>query len=136
MEQWEEFETGAITREMVRVRASLTPKKVITLNKVAIEKLGKPEAVVLLFDKVNLRIGIKPSYHSVANSYPVRYWINKRPSARIYASQFCRYHRIKTDPTLVFMDIKLDADGILILELKRSYEVSRPWLRKPELVEN
>ena len=50
-------------------------------------------------------------------------------SARIYASPFCKFHRIRNDRTLIFADPKPDDTGKLVLDLKQTYEAE---VRRPE----
>jgi len=45
----------------------------------------------------------------------------RRHSARIYANLFCKYHKIRNNGNLAFLNPKQD-DGILVLDLKASYE--------------
>lgn len=58
---WEEFQAGPTQPMSERMHATLSPRNVILLNGNIHERLGSPESVVLLFDKVNSIIGINPA---------------------------------------------------------------------------
>ena len=57
---WEEFQFGPTPSNKVRLHATLVREHVILLNGNIYEKLGSPEAVALLFDKLNSVIGVNP----------------------------------------------------------------------------
>ena len=124
LECWEEFLKGPVKQNASSMRVSLNRKREIRLNMPAMKGLGEPEAVVLLYDRLNSRIGIRASRADVPNAYPLRRNTNGLSSryGRIYASSFCRFHQIRNDKTIFFADARQDNNGVLVLDLKQSYE--------------
>lgn len=87
--RWEEFEGKPTEAKATRLHVTLSQKNVIFLNKNVYARLGEPRAVVLMFDKVNSVIGIKPTDPKKNNSFPVM----RRPSGHhrvIVATPFCQ----------------------------------------------
>jgi hypothetical protein len=68
--QWNEFKGRAVTLERGRLRVSLNKQCQVILNRVAHERMGSPEAVVLLYDEryrvVGLRTGASGPYQRIS----------------------------------------------------------------------
>lgn len=116
--QWEEFPVGAGTSGGDReLHVTLNRRGEIMIGARAFEKLGEPEAAVLLFDKRNETIGIAPVEPDAVNAYPL---IEKRNCRHrlIRANLFCRHHKIFVPRTAAFGRVEIDDEGILILNLR------------------
>ena len=95
VQQWEEFLVGPGGAGS-ELHVTLSRKGEILVGANAFEKMGSPEAAVLLFDRVNSLIGLRPAHPKTPNSYPLKAKTNCRHRiAR--ASRFCRHHRIRVD---------------------------------------
>lgn len=90
----------------------------------AFEKLGKPDAAVLLFDKVNSKIGLLPTNRHASNGYPFKIKANVR-YRMVCANRFCRHHGIKVDRAIAFCNAEIDGDGILVLDLRSTRGVGK-----------
>lgn len=121
--QWEEFPVGPDT-DADQMHVTLSKKGEILVGAVAFEKLGKPDMAVLLFDKVNSRIGLMPSNRHAANAYQLKANANVR-HRMVRASRFCRHHGIKVDRTVAFCNAEIDGDGILVLDLRSTRGVGK-----------
>jgi len=122
--RWEEFEGKPTEPKGERLHVTLNQKNVIFLNRNVHSRLGEPRAVVLMFDKVNSVIGIRPTEPGKKNAFPVK----KRPGGNhrvIVATPFCVHYRIKVDRTTAFIDADVDNEGILRLDLKAVVEIGR-----------
>src|SRR5438445_6915816 len=89
LDEWEEFEAGPNPPREERLHVSLNFKGQILLNKNAMEALGMPEAVILMFEKRNSKIGIRPAAAQLRNAFSVK----RRPMSRsrmIHASRSWR----------------------------------------------
>lgn len=64
IKQWEEF-TQKSTGKADTIRVSLNARGNFALNQKAVDMLGVPEAIVLMFDKANQLIGLKASSPTV-----------------------------------------------------------------------
>ncbi len=116
MPNWEPFkETGG--RGVYDKRVSLSSRGTLTLNQPAFDALGEPDKVELFYDRTERLIGLKASSTDVKYAITVRkqgmnksYLVNARP--------FCYYYKIDISQTMRFKDIKMSAEGIMILDLK------------------
>ena len=114
--QWEEFPVGP-GGDADHLHVTLGKKGEIVIGAVAFEKFGKPEAAVLLFDKVNSVIGLLPSHRRAENAYPLIVKTNGRHRV-VRANRFCRHHGIRVERTIAFNKPEIDGEGILVLDLK------------------
>ena len=128
LDQWEQFEAGPNDRSEEKLYVSINRKGQILLNKKAVECLEAPAAVVLFFSKPSQKIGGRDPRHNDKGAVPLK----TRPlshSRMIHASPFCRNYGIRVDGTVSFVDIKLENDGLLILDLNKTTRVSRVTAR-------
>lgn len=123
IQQWEEFPVGpnGLGEQM---HVTLNTKGEIMIGAKAFEKLGRPEAASLLFDKVNSMIGLLPINPSVNNAYP---FIKKTKGRHrvLRANRFCRHHGITVERTVAFNKPEVDKEGILVLDLKGTTGLGR-----------
>ncbi len=100
----------------------------LTFNKFTAKALGNPEAVLLLFEKKESLIGIKPSTMTEKDAFPLK----PKSGAMnfiVHAAPFCRHHNIVIERTERFDHPEIDDEGILRLDLKNTHDVSNR--RKP-----
>jgi hypothetical protein len=121
---WEEFEAGPTEPVDRRMHVTLSPRNVIHLNGNIHDRLGNPDAVVLLFDKLNSIIGINPAPASRPNAFPVKMKGRGR-HRQIRATPFCKHYGIKVDRTTLFLNAEIDDEGVLRLDLKATTELNR-----------
>ncbi len=122
---WDEFKLTADVRETGGAGASINKRGVICLNAHAWKGFGSPEAVVLLFDKLNRVIGLRPCHPRLDNAVPVR---KKYPGGKddrmvIRAIALCHYHELTITTTLRFRNPAINKSGVLELDLRDAYEV-------------
>jgi hypothetical protein len=123
MNHWEEFVYGTtvkITRKGFRV--TLNKAGIFLLNRNTFEMLGKPEGVLLSYDRVNDMIGIKPMVRVFATAFPVK--ITNRGHL-IHASSFCRHFKLRVENTIGWEPDGMDLNGRLCLDLKKAKSVVR-----------
>jgi hypothetical protein len=113
---WEEFPVGPNGFED-RLHVTMDKKGSIMIGAKAYEKLGRPEAAVLLFDKLKNVMGLLPINARAQNAYPFHKKSNGRHTV-VRANRFCRHHGIRVDRTVAFSDPVIDGEGILVLDLK------------------
>lgn len=126
---WEEFQSGPTLPLDKRMNVTLSPKNIFYLNGNICDKLGNPEAVRLLFDKVNSLIGIDPAPASLPNAFPLKSKLGTK-SRQIIATTFCKHYGIKVDNTTAFINTEIDENGVLRLDLKATTIVRRPGARR------
>ena len=121
--QWEEFLIGP-RDPATDLHVTLNRKGEFLIGARTFERLGKPDAAVLLFDKMNDTIGIMPAHSRVANAYPL-----KRRSQNghrlLSAYRFCRHHGISVSRRVVFNDVTIDTEGILELNLRTTTAIGK-----------
>ena len=122
---WEEFEEGPVEANSKRLHVSINRRGNMFLNRHAIDAMGEPQAVVLLYDRRRSIIGLKPASSNRHNAYRLKR--KNRASGRVlYSSNFCRRFAICPDETLGFTAAEINKDGILILDLNEVRAVRRP----------
>jgi len=128
--RWEVFEDGPITAPEDRLHASLSARNDLLLNGNILERLGNPEAVLLMFDRLNEIIGVNPAPPTLPNAFPLK----TRKTGRhriIHATPFCKRFGIRVDATTTFLTPEIDEDGVLRLDLRAIAAVpNRP--RRPK----
>ena len=100
------------------IYTTMNPKGRISISEHTYELLGEPEAVLLLFDRVNSTIGIRPTRSSARNSYRVAPRGRYRGKV-IRAHGFTQEFGIRLNETIRFVAAELDEDGILVLDLRK-----------------
>jgi Holliday junction resolvase-like predicted endonuclease len=114
---WEEFEQGPDQAGDLRV--TLSRKGEIMLGARAMERLGEADWVVLMFDRMNSLIGVRPSNKHAKNAYPTVHKMKGRHRI-VRANKFCRHYGIQFERTRAFVSAKVDEQGVLVLDLKET----------------
>lgn len=123
--EWEKF-TQPRKNNSDKTYAALNREGRIYLNRIAHEKLGRPEFVELFFDRRMSVIGIAASTESKNSAIPVRAKEKRTSLGRvIYASDFCKHFKIRPTGTIAFHDVSIDKEGIMNLNLSQAIEIKR-----------
>jgi hypothetical protein len=126
--QWEVFRGGQTVRGKQQLTISINKNMVLRLNPYAREILGKPDAVLLMFDKKESVIALAPTH---AND-PDRFDLKSKSNGQdwvVHTAPFCRHHNITVEQTERFVKPGLTREGYLTLDLKQTVLVRR---RRPE----
>lgn len=115
--EWQEVPRGDVQPQYAGIYVTMNPMGDIVMSRVTYEMLGSPMAFVILYDKANNRIGLKPSTPTARNAYPVRA-SNRSGAKLVRGHRLTREHRIDLPQTVRFYDADIDEDGILILDLR------------------
>ena len=118
MGRWEIFEPGENKPFKERVHVTLNRKNIFCLNAKVFEMLGEPEAVVLMFDKKEKVIGLRPARLNSTGTFRVQALGTSPTHKIIRAAPFCRAFNIRMDCTTAFLQPRLDDDGVLLLDLR------------------
>jgi len=114
---WQEIPRGDVMPQYAGIYVTMNPGGDIVMSRVTYDRLDQPKAFLILYDKANTRIGLKPASLSTRNAYPVR--VTGRSGAKmIRGHRLTREHRINLPQTIRFYDADIDEDGILILDLR------------------
>lgn len=90
----------------------------VVLSRVTHEMLGEPKGYVIMLDRFNRRLALKPAIPGTRHAYPARKY-GKRGSKIVRANRLVREFGIRPPDTIEFEDPKIDADGQLILDLRK-----------------
>ena len=101
----------------------------ISLGRATYERMGEPAAFLVMFDKTNSRIALKPTGETMKNAYLAGK--KKRGGGRIVrAHRLLTEFGIKVPETLEFKDAEIDLDGQLILDLRTAKISARSRARE------
>lgn len=116
--EFERFHGGPNEAASKRIHVTISPAKLILLNRNVYHLLGKPAAVYLNYSRTRDIIAIEPASPRLPESFPV---IANHTNWRINAAPFCRHFGIDIDAQLKF--VRPDIVGNA-LHLKLSETVS------------
>ncbi len=116
--QWEMHKPEPTFAYHERVRVSINSKCVIYFNNITHKALGRPEAVLLMYDRRKKVIGIMGCNPNRREAYPLKLKGDSSSNGKyVTARAFCKDFGIKPSETLVFMDAHVNKDAILVLDL-------------------
>lgn len=124
--EFERFRGGPNEPASKRLHVTISPAKLILLNRNVYNLMGKPAAVYLNFSRVRDIIAIEPASARMADSFPV---IQNPCNWRINAAPFCRNYNIDVDTTLKFIRPEIEGDA-LMLKLNETVSVGGRKRRK------
>jgi hypothetical protein len=107
--------TARKTRSVTVPYFTIQQRGNFSLNRLAYEMLGEPQAVELLYDRVDHIIGLRPIDPSEKHAYPVRRQQNSA-SYVVSGHSFCSYYSIPTEITRKYTAVI--NDGMLTADLK------------------
>jgi hypothetical protein len=115
--EWQEIPRGDIMPQHAGIYVTMNPMGDIVLSRVTYEMLDSPPAFVILFDKRNNRIGLRPAALATKNAYPARV-ASRCGAKKVRGHRLTREHRIDLPQTVQFYDADIDEDGVLVLDLR------------------
>ncbi len=110
-EDFERYRGGANQAVARRVHVTISPARLILLNRRMYELMGKPEAVYLSFSRGSGTIMIEPASPGSDDAFPV---VANPKNFRINAAPFCRYFNIKVDKQMKFAHPNLVGDKLYL----------------------
>ena len=124
--KWETFEGRQYRTEARKEpRVTLGAKGTFYLNGVAFEALERPAAVEMLYDGNCRVIGLRPTDPRKRNAFLVKKHCMAGSYRRISAAAFCSHFRLKFDRTVLFDQVDLDNEGVMLLDLGKVVEIGR-----------
>lgn len=122
---WQAFDGVAAKYRRTKMHVTLAASKDFYLNRIALEALGEPEAVRYFFDVGRSWIGIKKESADCEQAFPVRKKANGQGGGLVRAGHFCNRYGLLLESSISFQEIRIDADGMLILDLKTVRRIRR-----------
>lgn len=123
---FERFSGGPNEAASLRVHVTISPARLILLNRNIYNILGKPAAVHLHYSRTRDTIALEPASPRLPAAFPV---IASGAGWRINAAPFCRHFGISIDTQLKFIKPEL-VDGALHLKLTETVSVGGRRCRK------
>lgn len=114
---WSECPGGDQRGHWASMYVTMNPKGHIVFSRRVHERLNEAKTVLMLFDNVNSRIGLKPCGPSTKNAYAVCKSGN-HGGRIVRALRVMQEYAIELPETIQFNDVEFDEDGILILDLR------------------
>jgi hypothetical protein len=115
--EWSILPRGDVAPHWSRIYVTINREGIIALNRKTYQRMGEPAAFLVMFDKTNSRIALKPTAATMKYAYPAAR--RGRYGGRIIrAFRLLTEYDIKVPDTLEFKDAEIDYDGQLILDLR------------------
>lgn len=111
---WLEYKETRRELRQRRPRVLLSADGALRLNPRALELIGNPAAIRLLFDVQNSRIGVCGEDPELDYALPLR---SEKKSSLVHIKSFCTRYRITLETTIEFVDVRTDDDGVMLLDL-------------------
>lgn len=118
---WEKFNGAPFIPFADRIHVTLSGKGKLLLNRKAHAIIGKPQRVLLYFNRKNDKIGVRPAHDRLETAFPVR---EAGESFVVYIGNFCRHFGIRLTTIEKFVHPDLSDDGVLVLDLSNTITVS------------
>lgn len=115
--EWTVLKKDDVVAHWSGVYVTMNRMGTIVMNKVAYRRMDEPAAFLIMFDRVNSRICLKPTALSIKHAYLAGKY-GKHGGRRIRAYRLLTEFGIKIDETIEFKDAEIDIDGQLILDLR------------------
>jgi hypothetical protein len=116
-EQWAVLPRGDVAPHWSGLYVSMNRTGSIMMSRVTHERIGSPEAVLVMFDGISSRLALKPARIGERNAYPVRKY-GRRGGRIIRAFRLLTEFGIKLADTIEFLEPKIDDEGRIVLNLK------------------
>lgn len=120
--EWSILPRGDVHPAHTRVYVTINKLGTIAMNRVTYQRMDEPAAFLVMFDRVNNRIALKPTGATMKNAYPARKY-GRRGGRVVRAFRLLTEFGVVIKDTVEFKDAEIDTDGQLILDL-RSARVS------------
>lgn len=127
---FELFEEGQRGRTRDRVHVTLGKDYHIYFSGKAVEALGRPDGVALLFDRRRKIIGVMPSALNREHAFELRKKRNMGAGRVISAKNFCEHYEIVPTETVAFPQAEVNRDGVLVLDLQKASSVKRGKVKR------
>ncbi len=115
--QWSILPRGDVHPAHSRLYVTMNRRGEIAMNGMTYERLGSPEAFLVMFDKTNSRIALKPTRAVMKNAYPARKY-GRRGARIVRAYRLLTEFGILVPDTIEFKDAEISTEGHLILDLR------------------
>ncbi len=135
--EWEECPRDDLKPQYAGIYVTMNPKGEIAMTRSTYQIMGEPKALLLLFDRNNRRIGLKPASPAMRNAYPIKD-SGRCGGKKVHAFRLIRQYNIDLPVTVTFPEAEIDDDGIMRLDLhtaKVPLRVKNHWKKQEKKVQ-
>ncbi|MEP6788694.1 MAG: hypothetical protein ABJB40_09710 [Acidobacteriota bacterium] len=126
---WKEIPRDDKRAQWAGIYVTLNSKGTLVMNRAAHAQMGAPAAYLILYDRANNTIGLKPTGTLIRNAYPAA-MSGRHGGRNIAAYRLLVECGLHIKETVEFPDAEIDTDGILVLNL-RTAKISNRALNHP-----
>src|SRR5689334_11788676 len=108
---FERFRGGPNEALAKRLHVTISPQKLILINRKLYIEIGRPEAVHLGYSRERDTIAIEPASPRLSDAFPL---VANPRNWRINAAPFCRHFGIEIDTTLKFIRPEIIGNTLLL----------------------
>jgi hypothetical protein len=119
---FEKFEQGSRYYPHGKIHVTIGVRGRMYFNGRALDTLGRPDGVSLLFDRERRIIGVQPTPLNHRSTYRLRR--TRSEGLVITVVNFMKAHNIPEDDTLAFPEAEM-RNGIMILDLNKAISVRK-----------
>ena len=123
---FEPFLAGPNEARSKRLNVTVSPQRIIRLNRNVYDLLGRPAAVRLSYSRERDAIGLEAVSPRFNEAFPL---VPEVRGYRINAAPFCRHFNITPDVTLKFVTPDIVGQSMM-LKLRETISVARPRRRR------
>ncbi len=116
--EWTVLPRGEVAAHWSMLYVTMNPKGSIVISRTTHERLGSPPAFIIMFDRFNHRLGLKPAQIGEPNAYPARTY-GRRGAKIIRAYRLLTEFGIHPPDLIEFERPQIDPDGLLVLDLRK-----------------
>ena len=115
--EWKVLPRGDVAPHWSGLYVTMNKSGSLMMSRVTHERIGSPDAVLILLDAVHSRLALEPVKPGTRNAYPVRK-SGQRGGGVVRAYRLLTEFGIRPADTIEFLQPKIDAESRLVLDLK------------------
>ena len=114
--EWKVLPRGDVAPHWSGLYVTMNSRGAIAMSRVTHERIGAPEAVLILYDAMHSLLALQPAKPGERNAYPVRNY-GRRGAKIVRAYRLLTEFGIQPTDTIEFMKPRIDDESRLILPL-------------------
>ena len=116
--KWSVLPRGDVAPHWSRIYVTMNQAGSIVLSKTTVQRLGCPEAVLIMLDATSFRLALKPVKATEPHAYPLRRY-GRSGGKIIRAYRLLTEFGLKAPDTVEFIEPVIDDEGKLVLNLDK-----------------
>ncbi len=116
--EWTILPRGDVAAHWSGLYVTMNRRGTLAMSRIVHERLGAPDAFLIMWDRFNQRLALKPAEPGTKNAYPARKY-GRRGAKVVRAFRLLTEFGLRPPDTIEFENPKIDVDGQLILDLRK-----------------